>query len=259
MAQKPKIGLALGGGAALGPAHIGALRALEEAEIKIDYLAGTSIGGLVACLRAFGLQAQKIAAVSADLKWLDLTDFTFKEGGLLSNEKLGAFALKHCGGSRVEEAEIPLSLVCTNIGTGEKQVLTEGPIERAIQATTAIPGVFVPIEWGEDLLVDGGLVENLPISSLREMGAEYIIAVDLNAKHQFRRPGNSLEVLMNSFHITLSNASRLEGNKADLLICPELGAYSYLDLEAHKELMEAGYQAAQAALAEGDLKALRPA
>jgi NTE family protein len=178
------IGLALGGGAILGAAHIGVLSALEERKIKITSIAGTSIGAFIAALYAFGLTPEKIEAKVTDLNWLDAAGFSISKYGLLSNEKLGDIMKKTVGDAQLEDAEIPLAVVATDIAAGERFVFKEGNVAESVRASSCIPGIFVPVEVGTRLLVDGGLVENVPISPLKEMGAEPIMGVDLNAKRK---------------------------------------------------------------------------
>lgn len=248
MADKKNIGLALGGGAALGPAHIGVLRALEKYHIKPQFIVGTSIGGVVGAMIAFGLSADTMEEKTKDLKWMDISGFSFAEGGMLSNEKLGEFVTKAVGKQKMEEAACEWAVVCTNIGNGQKVVLKKGDLKSAICATTGLPGVFIPTEIEGELLVDGGLVENVPVSTVRDMGADFVIGVDLNSQHQFQRPEGSMEVLLNSFHITMQTASKIQIDQAGLLIQPDLGNFSFVNLEQSEALIEEGYRAACAAL-----------
>ena len=188
-----KIGLALGGGAALGAAHIGVLKAIEELEIEISFISGTSIGAFVAAFYANGKNSAEIQAITKDLEWLDISGFTLSKFGLLSNEKLGKLIMKHLGDLEIQDAKIPAAMIATDIKTGEKITLNEGKIAQAAMASTCIPGVFIPVQMKDRWLVDGGLVENVPLSPLKEMGADFIIAVDLNTNQTFRKPENIIE------------------------------------------------------------------
>lgn len=243
-----EIGLALGGGAVLGAAHIGVLRALDEMGTRVKYVTGTSIGAFVGALYAGGLSWKEIETIALDLKWLDISRVRPSRFGLLSNEKLGSVIEKQLGELRFEDTEIPLAMVATDITTGEKVVLNKGGMATAVMASTCIPGLFAPVEINGRLLVDGGVVENVPLSPLPDMGAKFVIGVDLNARSERRRPQNIVEVLLNTFDFLLMNATRLQTRKADLLIEPDLSAFSMVDTDQVAELIEVGYNESLAAL-----------
>jgi NTE family protein len=240
--RRKKIGLALGGGVVLGAAHIGVLRAIEEFEIKISYLTGTSIGALIAAFYAFGKNWEEIKTIALELEWLDISSISISKYGLLSNKKIGALISKHLGDVRIEDADIPLALITTDIATGEKVVLSEGSVAEGVMASTCVPGVFMPVELNDKLLVDGAIVENVPTASLQSMGAEIIVGVDLNSKQNIKRPENIIDVLLNAFDYTLMNASKLQSEGADILITPDLSAFNLIDLEQIPELIERGYE-----------------
>jgi NTE family protein len=246
--KKKKAGLALGGGAVLGAAHIGVLQALEEREITVTHIAGTSIGSLIAALYAFGKTADEIREIALDLKWMKVTDISISKFALLSNEKLGKIVREHIGDKNIEDADIPLGIIATNISTGEKVVLDKGPVNRAVMASTCIPGVFEPVEIDDMLLVDGGIVENVPIQTVQDLGADYVIGVDLNARYSNEKPENILDVLINSFHFTLMTAARLQTEEADLMIKPDLSDFNYTDTDQVKDLIKQGYKEAKKAL-----------
>ncbi|MBN1196235.1 MAG: patatin-like phospholipase family protein [Candidatus Aminicenantes bacterium] len=245
---KDEIGLALGGGAVLGAAHIGVLRALDEIGTRVQYITGTSIGAFVGALYAGGLSWKKIEPIALDLKWLDISRVRPSRFGLLSNEKLGSVIKKELGDLRFEDTKIPLAMVATDIATGEKVVLNKGEMATAVMASTCIPGLFAPVEINGRLLVDGGVVENVPLSPLPDMGAKFVIGVDLNARSERRRPQNIVEVLLNTFDFLLMNATRLQTRKADLLIEPDLSAFSMVDTDQVAELIEVGYSESLTAL-----------
>lgn len=232
----------MGGGAVLGAAHIGALKAMEEQEITITHIAGTSIGSLIASLFAFGKSADEIKEIALDLKWMKITDISISKFALLSNEKLGKVITDHIGKKNIEDADIPLAIIATNISTGEKVVLDKGPVAAAVMASTCIPGVFEPVEIDNMLLVDGGIKENVPTESVKELGADYVIGVDLHARYSNEKPENILDVLINSFHFTLMTASKLQTEEADLVIQPDLSSFNFTDTDQVKDLIEQGYK-----------------
>jgi len=143
-----KIALALGGGAVLGAAHVGVLRALTELDITVSMISGTSIGAFIASLYAFGKSWQEIRDIVYDLDWLDMTSLALSQYGLLSNRKIAGIVVALLGDKNIEEAPIPLSIVATDIGTGKKVILAKGDVALAVMASSCIPGLFKPVEWG---------------------------------------------------------------------------------------------------------------
>jgi len=234
-------GLALGGGAVLGAAHIGVLKAMQELDFRPDFISGTSIGSFVAALYAFGKSWQEIEALALDLDWSDLSGLTLSEYGLLSNRKFGAIVNRLLGSSRIEDAPLPLAIVATDICNGSKVVLRQGDVATAVMASSSIPGIFRPVEVDGMLLVDGVLTENVPISPLREMGAERILCVDLLGRHTFSRPEHLATLLMNAFYSALRTISELQIRDADLVITPDLSGFSLVDMSEVPAILKAGY------------------
>jgi len=243
-----KTGLALGGGAVLGAAHVGALRAIDEFDIKINFIAGTSIGAFVAAFFAFGKNWQDINKIASDLKWIDITGISLSRYALLSNEKLGELIVEHIGDKNIQDANIPLAIVATDVSRGEKVVLDKGSVADAVMASTCIPGLFRPVKINKQLLVDGGIVENVPVKTVTQMGAEYVIGVDLNARHTYEKPDNILDVIINSFHFLMQKSDKLQTVKADLLIKPDLSAFNRSNMNQVDELMKVGYEDSKKAL-----------
>ena len=244
-----KLGIALGGGAALGAAHVGVLKALFEEEVKPEFISGTSIGAFVAAHVAFGTSIDDLEKIATDLDWLDITGLKLSKLGILSNERLGQSVLDQLGKVNIEDAEIPLSMIATDISTGEKVILNEGPLYKAVMASTCLPGVFTPVEWEDMLLVDGVLCENVPVSPLRQMGAKDIIAVDLTTNREYKRPEDVVDVLVNTFDIGLNNMIKQQISDDNIfMIQPKLSAYNKADTSQTSKLIEEGYEAAKQAL-----------
>lgn len=237
-----KTGLALGGGAVLGAAHVGTLRAIDEFDIEINHVAGTSIGAFVAAFFAFGKNWKEIKEIASELKWIDITGISLSRYGLLSNEKLGELIIKHLGNKNIEDADIPLAIVATDVTSGEKVILDKGTLADAVMASTCIPGIFKPVEIDGKMLVDGGIVENVPINTTMKLGAEYVIGVDLNSKHKYDKPDNILDVIMNSFHFLMQQTDKLQTEDADLLIKPDLSTFNRSDMNQIDDLIEKGYE-----------------
>ena len=144
--KNKKIGLALGGGAVLGAAHIGVLKALKEHDISISYVSGTSIGAFVSAFLAFEKTWEEIEEIAKDLNWLDISGMSLSQFGLLSNKKLGKLIEEYIGDVNFEEAKIPVAMIATDITSGDKVVLDKGNIAQAVMASTCISGIFVPVE-----------------------------------------------------------------------------------------------------------------
>lgn len=237
-----KTGLALGGGVVLGAAHVGILKAIDEFDIKIDMISGTSIGAFVAALYAFGKNSQEIMQLASELKWFDITGISLSRYGLLSNEKLGSLILEHIGDKDIMDSNIPLFMIATDITNGEKVILDKGPVASAVMASTCIPGIFKPVEIDGKILVDGGIVENVPVISLRKMGADPVIGVDLNHWHTYGKPQHIFDVILNSFHFLIRETTRLQTETADFMINPNLAEFNRTDTSQVEELIERGYQ-----------------
>lgn len=248
--RSKKLGLALGGGATLGAAHIGVLKALDELSVNVHCITGTSIGAYIAALYAFGVSPSEIEDEIRGLDWLDISSFSFTKlaFGLLTNQKLGDSIKEMLGDVQVKDARIPLAVVATDIAQGKKVVLTDCAVAQAVMASTCVPGIFAPVEIDDQILVDGGLVENVPIATLRELGADVTVGVDLSAKRSYREPEDLIDVLVNSMDIAIDNATRLQRSDADLVISPNLSAYSRTDSSQFDKLIDEGYDAARAAL-----------
>jgi len=240
--------LALGGGAALGAAHVGVLRALDELHIPIAMISGTSIGAFIASLFAFGKSWQEIRDIALELDWLDLSGLTLSQYGLLSNRKFGDLVNNLLGHKTIEDASIPLSMVATDIGTGKEVVLRKGAVASAVMASSCIPGVFRPVDYRGALLVDGVLVENVPVSPLLACEDSRVVCVDLLGRHAFKKPENIIGLLLNAFYSTITNTTAIQTGKADLCIMPDLSAFSLVDTSRASEIMDIGYRDALFAL-----------
>lgn len=244
-----KLGVALGGGAAYGAAHIGVLKAMKELNIRAEFVSGTSIGAYVAAHIAFGTPVEDLKEVGMELDWLDITGLKLSKLGLLSNERLGENVIGQIGEKDIKDADIPLAMISTNICTGERVILDSGPLHKAVMASSCLPGVFVPVEWEDMLLVDGVLCENVPISPLRKMGAEDVIAVDLTTNRKYKCPEDIIDVMTNTFDIGLNNMIREQlDSDQTILIQPELTAYNKADTGKAENLIMEGYEAAMQVL-----------
>ena len=247
MKSSRKLGLALGGGAILGAVHIGVLKAIESHNIEVSCISGTSIGSLIAALYAFGHRASDIENIISDIGWLDISRLALSKKGLLSNQRLGKLIRKHVGNKTIDQADIPLAIVASELIKGEKIVLKDTDVTSSVMASTCIPGIFTPIEIDDMVLVNGGILENVPISPLKEFGCQKIISVDLtNIKGV--APNNIFDVLLNTLNIAQKNASKLQQIDADIIIAPDLSDYNMFDRKQVPSLIKEGYKCAMDAL-----------
>ena len=177
-----KVGLALGSGSARGWSHIGVIRALTEAGIRLDYVAGTSIGALVGAVYASG-EIDALEEVVLQLDWKEIAylfDVVFPKSGLIDGKKVSVFIQNHLNEINIEDLSLPFCAVSTDLGTGDEIAIRDGNIIEAVRASISVPGIFTPLKKNGRILVDGGLVNPVPVSVVREMGADFVIAVDLN-------------------------------------------------------------------------------
>ena len=245
MSSSPKIGLALSGGAARGMAHVGVLRALLENGIQIDCVAGTSAGSIVAGAYASGMPIDEIAEFGRTLRWRDIGRVTMSRLGIQSNERLEQYLRARLPITKFEELQVPFAAVATDLNTGEAIVLKdEGDVPFAIRASCTIPGWYVPVLDQEGRqLVDGGLVAVVPSAVTRALGADIVIAVDVNTEGAtFIAPSSSvIGVLLQSMMVVQKTASRYQLEISDLVISPKVGHIRWDEMGRADELMDAGY------------------
>ena len=247
------IGLALGSGAALGAAHVGVLKAIEEFDIQVDYVAGTSIGAVVGAFYAFGMPIDQIEDIALDLNWPDVSGITLPKLGLFSNHELGEFLDGRLGDIQFRDLDKPLAVMATNITDGTKVILDKGDVSNAVKASACVPVLYEPVEIDGQLLVDGGLMESIPLSALKKMGASHTIGVDLKSERKYQKPRNILDILNNSFEIALKHLANVNVTDIDVLIQPKLGEFSRTDTKNSDKMIRRGYEAASNSLQEANL------
>lgn len=244
-----KIGLALGGGAFRGAAHIGVLQVFEENGIRPNHISGTSIGALIGTLYAFEIPVQKMLEIAREITWLSISHFSLSKMGLLNNDEIGEIIEKFLGADRqIEDSPIPLSIVATDIEKGSKVVFEKGSVIDAVLASTCIPGIFIPIEIDNRMLVDGFLVENVPVTPLQNKELDMIIAVNLGVKREYNRPDDIIDIIISALDLAVEVHSRSIIKAANVIIEPDVGNYSRFDSKKIDKFYEEGYQAAQKAL-----------
>ena len=240
--KKIKLGIALGGGGAKGVALIGAIKAFEELGIKFDYVAGTSAGAIVGSAFSCGKTSLYMTEVVKDIKMKDIRNskFIWKPSYADNIEKL---LIKVLGRDLMfSELDIPFTAVCTDIKTGKEACIDYGSVAKAVSGSCAVPGVFTPVEFGEMLLVDGMLKNNVPADVVKKMGANVVFAIDL---HENRGAGTTssklLSVLSSSLGVLIQNNVEQKLKHADLVISPKLDSFKSTKLENIDELILAGY------------------
>ncbi|MFA5113620.1 MAG: patatin-like phospholipase family protein [Candidatus Margulisiibacteriota bacterium] len=248
--KKKSVGLVLGGGVARGIAHVGVIRTLKEAGVPIDLIVGTSSGSLVGAALAAGLEQQMIEEIVLRIKWGEFFKFAFFRPGLASAEAIEEFVVKYIGDYRFSDLKIPFATVATDLRTGNRVVIREGRIAKAVAASATFPGFFAPEEFHGKHLIDGGIAGNVPVDSARELGAQYIIASDAVPSRTVKAvPADPLQMLGRSLDMILKRLSAEEAHRADALI--ELDMEEdiwHLDFHKAKKLITAGEIAAHRAI-----------
>jgi NTE family protein len=223
-ARRPRIGLALGSGSARGLAHIGVIRAIEEAGIPIHCIAGTSMGALIGAVHAAG-KLDELEATFQAFDWkktLSFFDVVLPKSGLLDGAKISELVRDHVRAETLEALLKPFNAVATDIASGEEVVIASGDVIEAVRASISVPGIFTPVRSGERVLVDGGLTNPVPVSVARAMGADIVIAVDLN--HQIVA-GKNLKPLLNQEQPLAGNPRASEDSPASTLFARWVGEY----------------------------------
>jgi NTE family protein len=247
MANK-KIGLALSGGGARGFSHVGVLKVLAESGVKIDMVAGTSAGAIAGGAFAAGMTPDEVMAMSTRMTWTNMTRPSLSPLGFLSNAPMGKFVEREFLVKKIEDCPIPFAAVACDFASGEEVVLTTGDLAFAIRASCAVPGVFSPLT-DEDgrFLVDGGVISPVPVATVREMGADIVIAVDLMAcGATFRsHPRTALGMGLQSAMMLLRAVSRTQHNDADVIITPMIAHLRPDQISKRDEFITLGEQAAR--------------
>lgn len=247
--RRPRIGVALGGGFARGLAHIGVLKVLEEENIPIDFIAGTSVGSVIGAAYASGVCAKELEEIAAIVRFRDFSRWTLSRFGLFSNDKMAVFLGKSLRCKTFEELRIPLAVTATDIVTGEPAVFTSGPLIDPVRASCAYPGMFLPVNINGRLLVDGLLAHGVPAAPLREMGAEKVLSIFLSAHWvKPKGPRHVFDVIGQCFSIAQTKMCGPWKAASDIILEPAIGEFGYDDFARAKELIHAGEVVTRAAL-----------
>jgi NTE family protein len=248
--QHPKIGLALGSGGARGFAHVGVLKALENADIKVDYIAGSSMGALVGAFYGAGHNPDSLYKMATMFKRKYYLDYTVPKMGLISGNKIRQLVRVLTHGKQLENLVPPLSVVATDLLKGEKVVYQKGSIADAVRASISIPGIFVPFQIEDRLLVDGGVIDRVPVSVVKDMGAEVVIGVDISHYNNEAKVSSLFDVFWQSIDIMQREMVKHIELNVDILIRPMVEQFSPTTFTNVEEIIRIGEDATKQKIGE---------
>lgn len=244
----PALGLALGGGFARGIAHIGVLKVLEEAQIPISFVAGTSVGALIGAAYCGGLSTAELEQIAFQVRSRHIAQWTLSKLGLASNQRMAVFLHRILKQKSFEDLKIPLAIAATDFNTGEGVLFRSGPLIDAVRASCAYPGMFLPVEINGRLLVDGMLAYPVPSIPLRMMGARRVLSIHLKGGLNRTGPRHVFDVIGQSFSIALEHNARIWRGASDLVVEPDVTGFEYDDFARAGEMIRAGEVAMRQAL-----------
>lgn len=246
--KPPKIALVLGGGAIRGFSHIGVIKVLQAEGIAPDMVLGTSAGSVAGALFAAGINGFDMQTIAFDLDKATFMDWSLLGKGMIKGEALQEFVNKAVGNKRIEDLKIPFACVATRLDTGEGVLFQRGNLGMAVRASSSVPGVFQPVVISGVEYVDGGLVSPVPIRYAKQMGADFIIAVDVSSPPSADPTTGKMDVLMRTFDIMGKSIRNWELPMADVLVRPDLSKVSSTDIDAKHQAILEGERAMQAAM-----------
>lgn len=254
--RQVKVGLALGGGAARGFAHIGVIKALEAQGIMPDIVVGTSAGSLVGALYAAGNNGFMLHKLALEMEEAAISDWSVplfaKTTGVFKGEALQNYVNRTVNHVPLEKLKIRFGAVATDLNSGAPVLFQRGNTGAAVRASSAVPSVFQPVRIGDHLYVDGGLVSPVPVRFAREMGADFVIAVNISSQPQAQSSAGTVDLLLQTFAIMGQSINQYELKDADVVIQPPLGGMKGSDFSGRNTAILAGEQATAAVMA--DLK-----
>ncbi len=248
--KEPKIALVLGGGSSKGFAHVGVIRVLEQEKIPIHMILGTSVGSLIGAIYASNPDSFQLEWAAFKIDRGDILDFSIVNSklGPVQGARIESFVEQTAKAKKVEDTKIPFYPVATDLNTGETVTLEKGSLARAVHASTAIPGIFVPVQFGNRTLVDGGVSNNVACDVARAKGADVVIAVNLQRDIRETEINSVIDVIAQSITILMRESSKGKLQYADVVIEPEIKGVSVFDFSQKKPLVEEGMKAARKAI-----------
>lgn len=243
--KRKKSGIAFGGGAVRGFAHIGTVKAFEEHDIRFDCVVGNSAGSIVGALYALGRSWREMRAIAETISAGDVIGISLRRKGLFSSDKLESFLREIFGDATFADLRLPFRCVAVNLYDGKLVELSEGSVAKAVRASCCVPGIFTPTPYEDKLLVDGGILNSVPADILLKMGARFRVAINLNAdRGRFLPPHTGIDVLWSALKIAWNENTLARLRGVDVVIAPDLTGISYHDLKQRDVLIEFGEQAA---------------
>ncbi len=250
IAKPLKLGLALGGGAARGFAHVGVIAVLEEAGLRPQLVVGTSAGSLVAALYASGKTSAQLQQTALNMEEVAITDWMLPiiGRGMFRGDALARYVNEMLAGRLMENMVMPLGIVATDLGSGNAVLFQKGDTGTAVRASSAVPAVFVPVKINGREYVDGGLVSPVPVRFARQMGADVVIAVDISNPPEANTADGTLQILLQTFAIMGKSINQYELVGADVVVRPSLVGLKSADFTSRQRAIDAGRAAMLAAL-----------
>jgi NTE family protein len=245
MGKRPRIGLALGSGGARGFAHLGVINILEQNNIPVDLIAGSSMGALVGSLYAAGIDIERLYKMATAFKRKYYLDFTVPKMGFIAGNRVKNLIKVLTKNKKIEDLNIPLAVVATDLQEGKKVVFKNGPVSDAVRASISIPGIFVPVKMNGLLLVDGGVVDRIPVSVVKEMGADIVIAVDVSPVKKNDQMTTIFDVIMQSLDIMQDELVHHRKIASDIMIRPHVEQYSSRAFTNIEEIIQIGEEEAK--------------
>lgn len=244
--KQTKIALVLGAGSSKGFAHIGVLKVLEMNHIPIHMVVGTSVGSAVGSLYAYGYDAFQLQRISFAIEKGDIVDFILPlpTNGFIKGEKLEEFINKTLNQTPLEKLKIPFYAVATDIQSGQEVVFSSGNTGQAVRASCSIPGIFKPVQIGDRMYVDGGVVSPIAVDAARRLGADIVIAVDISGEHDRTKPESTMATIFQTFNIMYAKLGQIQLARADVVIKPKVGSIGSSDFSKRHEAILEGEKAA---------------
>jgi NTE family protein len=247
--KKMKLGIALGGGAARGMAHIGVFKVMEREGIRFDLVAGNSAGSIIGALYAAEYTWRDMYEFARQIRPLDILRRRVRLS--IHSGQIEEIVKRALGDMTFAELAIPFTVIAVDVRTGELVRLTEGSVARAVRASCSVPGVFTPTPWDDMLLIDGGTLNSVPADVAREMGADRVVGVNLNCdRRNGTRSNNRMQILLAAINMMMSINAERGIRASDVMITPDLSEYKYHRLDNLDDLVERGEAAAEQVLPE---------
>lgn len=241
--KQPILGIAFGGGGEKGFIHLGVIKALEEEGIKANIVTGTSAGAIVASLYALGMSFEDIEKTTSTVTRDDISDFVLSTEGLIQGKALSKVVNKITKNALIESTPIKLGIAVTNLSSGEAALITKGTISEAIQASSSVPGAYIPIKSNGNILIDGGILSQVPINFTKALGADIIIGIDIYCGRPLPLEENLFNITLSAFQLQICTISNIETQNADFMIRPDLTKNKFDGFVNKKEAIKVGYNA----------------